>query len=202
MAAPQTFKDVAKATMQPLTADEAAELEADPTAPAPSEPEEPIDVATSAEAMADLVGKEPASVEERPLPDWLVLPEGFKFPGRGRQVGFMRFRAAWTDTPDKGDRQCVLWGLTIGDEKLARIAMRGEEGRYLSEMAKRQIRALDGHAADWTGRNAAGAVDPWWNEIGYRCRQLIQSFFLKTHTLETKERIDFFANCIEVRTSR
>lgn len=133
-------------------------------------------------------------------PAWVKIPEGFKFP-RGRQVAFVKFRASWTDTPSKGDRQCILWSLTDADEKLALVRARGDVNRAASELAKQMVRALDGCSANWDGTPGGGNIDTWWNEIGGRCRGMLVRIFTQLHVLSEEERTDFFEKCIELRTA-
>jgi hypothetical protein len=116
----------------------------------------------------------------------------------GRQVFFVRLRAGWTDRPDKGDRQCILWSLTEADEKIALRRTRGDVLRASDELAKQMVRAIDGQVVNWT------SVSPvtFWDEIGGRCRQLLKSHYAKTHVLGAEETADFFANCIAARTAQ
>lgn len=154
-------------------------------------PEKPSALEVAASAPGDPNG----------IPDWVILPPNLKIPP-GRQVGFMRFRASWTDTPNKGDRQLILWPLSDADEKLALKRTHGDSLRTIGEMAKQMIRAVDGTNADWSsGKFSVGSVEQFWNDIGARCRQQVQSYFLKTHALDDEERADFFLNCLAVRTS-
>jgi hypothetical protein len=97
-------------------------------------------------------------------------------------------------------RDCVFWDLSVADEKLARAAARG--GDALHELAKRIIRTVDGHRADWSGKRAApGSVDRFWDEIGGKCRPLIVNAYWKLHSLSTEETADFFLHCITFRTA-
>ena len=133
------------------------------------------------------------------VPEWAVLPPGLVYP-KTRSVAFLRFHAKWTDTPGKGERQCIVWNLTVGDEKLALARTRGDHMRSLTECSKQMIRAVDGERVDWT-RGAQANVEQFWDEIGHACRQMIQNYYIKTHTLTDEDTIDFFANCIAVRTA-
>ena len=134
------------------------------------------------------------------IPEWVVFPEGFKIPP-GKQLAFIRFRANWTDTPDKGDRHCIIWSLSDADSKLALKRVAGEASRTLSELAKASIRAIDGAKADWSGRPGRGNVERFWDEIGEKCRQQLQNFYIKTHSLTAEEQADFFTSCMHVRSS-
>jgi hypothetical protein len=177
-AAPETGQD---APEQPLTLND----DGYPSAPE-EEPEKPF---------ADLPDARPGGA-----PGWVKIPEGFTFP-RGRQVAFLRFRGTWTDTPDKGERQCILWALTDADEKMALSRAQGDVNRAANELAKQMVRALDGHVADWSGNPGVGNIDQWWNEIGGRCRGMLVRIFTQLHVLNTEERKDFFEHCIELRTA-
>lgn len=133
-------------------------------------------------------------------PPWAKIPAGFKFP-RGRQVAFLRFRAEWTDTPWKGDRQAIVWTLTDADEKVALGRATGDVNRAASELSKQMLRAIDGHEVDWGGTPGPGNVDRWWTEIGGKCRQILVRVYTQLHVLSEEERADFFENCIEVRST-
>ena len=141
-----------------------------------------------------------AFVTTVPRPSWFRVPEGFA-PPAGRQLTFLLFRGAWTDSPGKGDRTCILWNLTEADEKLALKRTRGEAMRTLDELAKQCVRVVDGHAADWTGKQGPGSVERWWREVGSKCRQQVKNHYVKTHTLDASETADFFTNCVAVRTA-
>lgn len=142
--------------------------------------------------------EEPAGeIPDEAAPDWAVLPPELKVPA-GRQLYFVRFRAEWTDRPDKGDRQCILWSLTEADEKNALKRTRGDAMRGLDELSKQMVRAIDGKVVNWVGVSPA----TFWDEIGGRCRQLLKSHYTKTHMLGAEETADFFANCIAVRTAQ
>jgi len=135
----------------------------------------------------------------RTVPSWVKVPPGLK-PPKGRQVLFLRFKAAWTDTPHKGDRQAICWSLSDADEKVALMrAITANRTAY--ELAKQMVRVVDGHVASWDNSQVDGDIDRWWTEIGGKCRQILIRLFAKLHTPSEEERVDFFENCIEVRTS-
>lgn len=142
----------------------------------------------------------PTAAEDAPLPDWVVVPQDLTLP-RGRTIGYMRFRAKWTDRPDLGDRQCILWNLTAADEKLAISRARGDSMRVFSEMGKQMVRAIDGVKVDWSGKLGPGNVQTFWDEIGTKCRAQIQNYYAKMHTLSMEDQADFFASCIDIRTA-
>jgi len=133
------------------------------------------------------------------IPEWAVIPPGMKLP-EGRQITFLQFRAAWTDRPGKGDRQCILWNLTEADEKLALKRTRGDAIRTIDELSKQMIRVIDGQRTDWTGARSPASAVVFWEEIGGKLRQQIKNLYVKTHSLTVEESVDFFTNCIAVRT--
>lgn len=141
-----------------------------------------------------------ADPREVKVPDWAPLPTGFKIQP-GKRVSFFRFRAKWTDKPEKGDRWCMVWNLTEAEESASYKRCRGEQSRTFPELAKSTIRVVDGHVADRTGTGGPASVALFWNDIGTACRQLIQNYYLKTHTLNQEEQADFFANCLVVTTA-
>jgi len=134
------------------------------------------------------------------LEDWAqeAVPSSLKIP-KNRTVAVLRFKSEWTDARD-GDRTCVLWNLSVGDEKLANQRGGDNSRVVLMELAKQQIRAIDGKVIDHTGRTRDANIDVWWNAIGHKCRSLIYSHFVRAHNLSTEERLDFLANCVAVRT--
>jgi hypothetical protein len=168
-------------------------------------PEEPAEVTTSPQ-VTDAMRAVGDSYEtqdplEKPLPDWVVIPPDLKFPGKGKKVAFIRIRAEHTDTPVLGDRHCIIWGLTLGDEKLALASMRGEDSRHLMEMTMRSIRAIDGIKAVWDGKPGPHNVAEWYNAVGFKGRGILQNWWVQNHSLDPVERLDFFAKCIVVRIS-
>lgn len=128
-------------------------------------------------------------------PDWAKIPPDFN-PPKGVQVFFMRFRQELTSNPAKGERQAILWCLSIHDEKMAMARARGDVLRTMSEMAKQTVRAVDGNLVDWTGADREASLDRWWEEIGPKCRSLIQRHYTMTHNVKPEEAADFFENCI------
>jgi hypothetical protein len=141
---------------------------------------------------------DPTIPVDGPVPEWVKMPTGLQLPV-GRQVMYMMFRAEWTDCPHKGDRQCVVWNLSESDEKIALKRTRGEALRTLDELAKQTIRVVDGTKANWTG-TGPGSVDTFWNDIGAKCRQQLKNVYAKNHMFSAEEAVDFFTNCITVRT--
>jgi hypothetical protein len=138
--------------------------------------------------------------EETPdvMPAWAVasIPQGLRVP-MGRTVVVMRFRSEWTDRADKGDRTCVLWNLSVGDEKIANQRGGDNAVNVTNEQAKAMIRAVDGTIADpQPGKN----VDQFWNEIGKKCRGLVINHYVRAHSLTQAEKISFLASCCVART--
>lgn len=134
------------------------------------------------------------------VPDWAVVPRDLRVP-KGRQVLFVRIPAAWTDTPLKGDRQCICWTLTDGDEKLAGDRCEGKAGRAGSEYTKQMVRAVDGHCATWMRNRGPGAIDEFWSEIGAKGRNMLMRLYTQLHLASDDEVRDFFENCIAVRST-
>lgn len=126
-------------------------------------------------------------------PDWMIVPPGIVWPGR--PVYPVRLRAKWTDTPEKGDRQAILWAMSDADEQLAGERAQGESARIAIENCKISIRAFDGKVFRQDG-SMEGEFLQWWNEIGQKCRNLFYGLFLQVNRLSDEERDDFFADCV------
>jgi hypothetical protein len=167
--------------------------------------------------------------EEPGIPPWVMVPEGFSFPRGGRQVGFMRFPSEWTTRPDAGvafagpehdklardgsktikykmagklHRQCILWSLSVADEKLARAAARGDSLALYEELAKRTIRAIDGRVPDRDkGDLGEVSVKRFWEEIGPAFRQAIVNYYHRTHTLTDEQAAHFLVFGLAVRSA-
>jgi hypothetical protein len=131
-------------------------------------------------------------------PDWARVPPDLRVP-RGRQVLFLRFRADLTDTKWKGERQAILWPISMGDKKLALGRAGGDPNRLSDELTKRMIRAVDGAVVDDTGAPGVGNIDVWWDEIGEKCRSMLARVFVQLHVVSQAEAADFFENCVAVR---
>jgi hypothetical protein len=130
-------------------------------------------------------------------PLWAKIPKGMKFP-RARQAIFIRFEAKWTDSPQRGERQCICWGLTDVDEKFAISRAMGDPNRAAAELTKQMIRAIDGVEVDWDIKPGTININQWWREIGGRCRQMLIRIYTQLHTLTDEERQRFFEECISV----
>lgn len=131
-------------------------------------------------------------------PEWAKVPRNLRVP-RGRSVFFLRFPAEWTDTPQKGDRQCILWSLNMGDEKMAYMRAQGDVNRAVWSKAFQTIRSVDGHVVDWSGTPGPGNVETWLDEIGERCRAMIFGFYVRMANLDTEQKKRFFESCVELR---
>lgn len=174
---------------------------------------------TAQEAASRLAMNLP-DAEHGGAPPWVQLPPGFRFP-RGKQILFLRFRSAWTDTPWKGAahinpetgetdkdengkeilyRQCVVWPINNADKKLALGRAQRDPNRAADELAKQMIRVHDGVEADWAVVRANG-VEMFWNEMGEKCRGLLTRIFTQLHVLDTNSTADFLENCIAVRST-
>jgi len=175
---------VVSAAASPSTAEEVAQAEAD------EEPE--------AEPPVRVGGRLPKATSDR-IPPWVKLPEGFRFP-RNRAVAFLFFHAHMTDTPGKGDRQAIVWSLDPEGEKMAFGRALSDVNRAPAELSKQMVRAVDGHAVDWSGLpGAPGNVDVFWRDIGPKYRDLIQRVYVQLHVLTREETDDFFENCVALR---
>ena len=137
---------------------------------------------------------------ETGIPEWAVLPANLKIPV-GRTVYYMKFKSQWTNAAHKGDRHCVLWGLSDNEENTAIERSGNKPTRYIKESAKLMIRAIDGHKADWTRSGKEGDINLFWDEIGAKCRQQITNMYLKTHSLQGEDMMDFLGNCVSVSTA-
>lgn len=154
-------------------------------------------------------------------PPWVHMPEGLKIP-RHRQVIFMRFPSAWTQTPNVGRelrvddewsiiaagkagalwRQVICWNNSIGDEKLAVGRAMGDRNRLMTELVRQWIRAVDGEAVDWTGeRTGPMNLDVSYEQFGGPVRNMLERVFGQVHTLDVGKQKLFFEHCIEVRTA-
>jgi len=151
---------------------------------------------TTAERMADAIEKTPGA-----MPDWFVAPPAFKAPA-GRKVAIMRFRAEWTDAPQKGERQVVCWSLTAKEEELAAARAMGSDQRIVNELTMASIRYIDGQRVDWTGSGTGASAATFWAELGSAGRKLLINYYVKAHTLTMEQQIDFFANCVAFTISQ
>jgi hypothetical protein len=203
--AEKTIKEVASE----LSKDELRDLERNgrmkevpddaPSAPVETEPELQ-DPALDTLAACAVAEDEDDEADVTKLPAWArdAIPPDLKIP-KGETVYVMRFLAPWTKSKTV-DRTCVLWSLSIGDEKLANQRGGDNSQNTLLELAKQMVRAIDGHRIDYTGRKPEASIDKWWNDIGRKCRTLIVSTFIRMHSLSDDERAYFLAHCVAART--
>ena len=157
--------------------------------------------------------KQPATVQGMKAtgaagrPEWCKpFPPGFAVP-RGKQPIFVRLRAEWTETPHLGERQCVMWGITVREEHMADKRAEDSGSRVMYERAKLSIRlvAAAEHEALLPVDNSKAVPDAdpdiFWEQIGMKGRNLLVNLFVQTHSLDAEERRDFFENCVEVRAA-
>jgi hypothetical protein len=134
------------------------------------------------------------------VPPWAILPEGFKLPPPGRKVIFLRFPPHITERTDLGDRWCVVWSLSLQEERLAASRMRGDASRFILEHTKQMIRCVDGKLPNWVADpNKDGRLfnpDIFMDQIGYKGREILMTVYNKLHSLTPEERVDFFATCM------
>jgi len=155
---------------------------------------------TAGERIAARLATPATGAKIEGVPEWASIPPGFEIPP-GKRCGWMLFRAEWTDAPAKGDRWCMMWPLSEAEEKIAYKRSNGEATKAIAELTKASLRIVDGVKADRTGTSAPGSVGVFWAEIGTKLRQMLQNYYLKTHTLSSEEQQDFFANCFVVTTA-
>lgn len=178
-----------------LTPQDVAKLEAASASKPEEKPAEQLDYDDDGRAVM---------LDRSKPPPWALVPAdaGARKMPKKIPVSFFRFRAEWTDTPEKGDRQCVIWNLAVGDEKVA-AHRAGDTNSITSELAKQTVRAVDGAWADYgTPRSTPYGIDTFWDDIGYKCRQLVINYWVKTHSLTPTEKVDFLANCQAVRVAQ
>lgn len=148
-----------------------------------------------------LVGGDDDSDYKDDVPTWVDIPEGLVIP-KGKRVCFIRIPAGWTDTPKKGDRQCVFWGLRVSDEQNATKRAMGDSSRMLDELTMGCVRAVDGKIVNWTRdpkqKGARADIKQWWEEIGPKGRHALKTFYKKTHNLEDRDIVDFFDKSVAV----
>lgn len=162
------------------------------------------------EQLADDEGRMPNVVNPRAaefpiedsneLPDWVNLPGDLDIP-KGAPVGFLKFKAAWTVSAFKGDRQCVVWPLTDLDERVAYARVRDNIANAANELSKQMLRAVDGHKINWGVKGGEpGNPHDFWREIGPGCRSLVIRYYNRMHVLDADEVAYFLEHCVAVRT--
>ncbi len=131
-------------------------------------------------------------------PNWAIVPAGLVLP-KGRVVTFLKLEAALCSaTVDKGDRQVIMWELSVRDERAARSRTMGDSTRTYDELAKQMFRSMDGALVNWGNPLA---VETFWDEIGPKHRDAIVSWYLHTHRLTDAERLRFFAYSVDTKTA-
>jgi len=140
-------------------------------------------------------------------PEWCPLPpKGWAAPPE-LQVIFIRCRASHTRTPQKGEKYCVLYELSVPEMRVAVQRAHGDPNRVQEEMTKQMIRLVGNesdaslHAADWSGLAGPGTIGLFWDEIGAKYREQLTRLYMQIHQFSQEEQVDFFDNCIEVRTT-
>ncbi len=134
------------------------------------------------------------------VPSWVVMPDGLKVPS-GRRLIFIQFLADITETPHKGDRHCIAWTLSDGEERIANARCNGDSSRYATEFTKQMIRAVDGVAVDWSKPKGPGSLDEFWREIGPKGRHLAARIYSRTHLPSDEELDNFLSHCVAVVTA-
>jgi len=134
------------------------------------------------------------------IPSWVVVPEGLKIPV-GRRLLCLQFEADITETPHKGDRHCIAWTLSDGEERLANARCNGDSSRYATEFTKQMIRAVDGVMVDWSKPKGPGSLDEFWREIGPKGRHLAARMYSRTHLPSDEELDRFLSHCVAVVTA-
>lgn len=180
---------------------------------------EDIDAAVARKGRA-VLGRTPEVDEgSTAVPPWVRWPKGLN-PPKNRIVYFVRFPARFTSTPHRGDplpaedeaaiklsgfagarwRQCIIWEMSTGDQKMAINRAMNDRFRFQEEMTKQMVRAIDGVIVDTTGGEVVGNLDVWWEQIGMKCRQQLQDLWVKLHRMDEKEQVLFFESCIAARS--
>lgn len=173
-----------------------------PATPTPS----PVDTAMQevepepGEDVGDGTGPGEDDEETSLAPKDFPLPEkGVRWPEAGVQVYYVTFKAKWTSTPSKGDRTCVIWHLSPGEEKAAGKKSATDARVFLTEASKAMIRVIDGKVADHLNPTEAN-VSQFWTDIGPKCRAQMESLYVKLHHMGIAEMAEFFTDCVAART--
>lgn len=137
------------------------------------------------------------------VPEWAIIPETaadgtpFRFP-KGRKVFFLRFRADKTDVPGRGERQLIVWPLSVGDMEFARSRAQGDRLKFADQMTKQCFRAIDGKAVDWTTGGVVNNPEQFWGELGQGYRNLVQTLITQINILDAAETRDFLESCVSL----
>lgn len=182
-----------------LSPEEVAELDEAPIA-AQGEEEQPT---STVEKMRKKAEEASAGADVPDLKqDWqqAAIPRDLRIM-RGEEVTILRFKAddCKPTARHKGDRTCVLFPLSVADERIARQRMFGDSTRGLEEMAKMMVRAIDGHVVK---PSDPSEVENFWEDIGPRHRNMLVGIYQRTHNFDAEERLLFFADCVAVRMAR
>lgn len=140
----------------------------------------------------------PAATEQ--LPDWAIpfVPADLR-TARGTPLVAVLCKGERCSV-NRGDRVVLISELSDGDEKFAIMRAAGDPNRVMTELSKQQIRAIDGHVADFSGvPTALGSVDAFWTECGPKHRALFQRIYTRINQMTNEELADFFDNCIAVK---
>jgi hypothetical protein len=70
----------------------------------------------------------------------------------------------------------------------------------VSELAKWQIKVIDGQVPEWLKKANPRNPDRFWQDIGPAYRRMIESWYVKTHVLSGEDKADFLSNCLDDRT--
>lgn len=161
---------------------------------------EPIDDESDGAADEKPAAPKLPTASQDDAPEWAVIPVNLQVP-KGRQVVFLRFPAALTGNPYRGERQCIVWTLSDGEEKLANDRTGGNMNRAPAEFTKQMIRVVDGVRVDWSKAKGPGSVDEFWREIGPKGRNLLIRIYTQLHLATDDEVTSFFESCVAVRTA-
>lgn len=139
-------------------------------------------------------------VDQDKLPEWAAeaLPVDMKIPP-DTQVTFIRFKGEWTRRKSKGDRILVLWPITVKEEKIAYKRARGDSSEVVDQLTMMSIRCIDGVKV--TPERHAMDCGQLWMDLGIACVQMLRNWYARTHSLPMEQKMDFFGNCIAVRSA-
>lgn len=139
-------------------------------------------------------------VDPDKLPEWAdgALDPDLKIPP-DTQVTFIRFKAEWTRRKSKGDRIIVVWPITVKEEKIAYKRSRGDSSEVVDQLTMMAIRCIDGQKV--TPERHAMDCGQLWMDLGVACVQMLRNWYARTHSLPMEQKMDFFGNCIVVRSA-
>lgn len=172
--------------------------------------DEPEERPEPAKAPAEAEPAQADPEDEARFPDWADVPEGLNFPAGVMllfvplQTRLMRKRTGGKpiklkDGTTRDCRQVVLWELSLEDQRRAFQRSGGDPNRAADELAIQMIRAVDGHAVDWTSETSPYHPRRIWSDMGPKLRNLLHRLYTSMHVLGEKEVADFFFNCVEER---